>query len=182
MCETAVALQGAGFTRNSAVLSSADRREALSLSVIGNGSADCSSSTIEKPHEWLRRNIGTRRRRSCERERQDAFVRRSTLRAGVGASQDARKKALATRSRQHALLELNPTLKGIPKRCGTLRFELQARDADRLGFLGAYEGSAVTARLRFGVATSDRRNTITEDSFLLLRQAGEGDSIVGRAL
>ena len=30
-------------------------------SLVGNGSADCSSSTIEKPHEWLRRNIGTRR-------------------------------------------------------------------------------------------------------------------------
>jgi len=30
-------------------------------SLVGNGSADCSSSTIERLPEWLRRNIGTRR-------------------------------------------------------------------------------------------------------------------------
>jgi hypothetical protein len=30
-------------------------------SFVGNDSADCSNSTIEKPHEWLRRNIGSRR-------------------------------------------------------------------------------------------------------------------------
>ncbi len=34
--------------------------EAIRL-VVGSGSADCSNSTTEKPHEWLRRNIGIRR-------------------------------------------------------------------------------------------------------------------------
>jgi hypothetical protein len=33
----------------------------MAQSLVGNGSADCSSSTIEKSRESLRRNIGTRR-------------------------------------------------------------------------------------------------------------------------
>src|ERR1035437_6801290 len=38
-------------------------RSALVRSLVENGSADCSNSTVEKPHEWSRRNVGTRRQR-----------------------------------------------------------------------------------------------------------------------
>ena len=56
------------------------------------------------------------------------------------------------RCRRHAMQDLGPTLKSIPKGCGTIRFELQACEADRLGLLCAYVVSAVAARLRMGVA------------------------------